>query len=141
MQIGVDSKRAVENKRVFVVDGNDIAGMALQFMLADEMETHVFETSAAALERGAAFPPDLILLAQGVLETEGVAVVSRFREALGGARILLVCSSDQEPIIKEGLALGARSTLLRPLKLEAVRRKVDGQLGRLPTLHIPVVRR
>lgn len=141
MQIGVDSKRAVENKRVFVVDGNDIGATALQFMLADEMETHVFETAGAALARGAEFPPQLILLAQNVLESEGARVVTRLREALAGVKILLVCNAADDPLIQQALVLGASSTLLRPLKLETVRRKVDGQLGRLPTLNIPVVRR
>jgi PleD family two-component response regulator len=141
MQIGVDSRRAVENKRVFVIDGNDISATALQFMLADEMETHVFETVAAALARHAEFPPQLILLAQNVLESEGAQVVTTLREAQAGVKILLVCSADDDPLVQQALALGASSTLLRPFKLETVRRKVDGQLGRLPQLNIPVVRR
>ncbi|MEW6168504.1 MAG: response regulator [Pseudomonadota bacterium] len=141
MQIGVDSKRAVENKRVFVVDANDISATALQFMLADEMETHVYETGAAALERAAAFPPQLVLLAQNILESDGVGIIARLRAAIDGVKILLVCSDAAHPLIVEALSLGASSTLLRPLKLETVRRKVDGQLGRLPQLNIPVVRR
>jgi DNA-binding response OmpR family regulator len=110
-------------------------------MLADEMETHVYETAGAALARALEFPPQLILLAWNVLEIEGAGVVTRLRAALADVKILIVCNAADDPLVQQALALGAASTLLRPLKLEAVRRKVDGQLGRLPRLNIPVVRR
>ena len=38
MQIGVETSKAVENKRVFVVDSDEITRAALQFMLHDENE-------------------------------------------------------------------------------------------------------
>ena len=48
MQIGVDTQRAVETKRAFIIDSDDISAMALQFMLADELEVNVFTSSAEA---------------------------------------------------------------------------------------------
>lgn len=130
MQIGVDSQRAVENKRVFVVDSDDVTSAGLQFMLADEMETHVFAASAEALVKSAKFPPDLILLGMAALESEGAKVVTQFTTALPDAKILVVCFDADEPLVKEALSLGAVGTVPRPLKLESVRRCVDGQLGR-----------
>ncbi len=141
MQIGVDSQRAVENKRVFVIDSDEVVSMALQFMLADEMETHVLGSSAEALTKGRSAPPDLVLLGADVLEGEGVDVVTRLKDGLGGVRMLLVCTDADDENIRQALALGAESTLLRPLKLENVRRKVDTQLGRRAPLEIPVVLR
>lgn len=141
MQIGVDSQRAVENKRVFVIDSDEVVSMALQFMLADEMETHVLGSSAEALTKGRSAPPDLVLLGADVLEGEGVDVVTRLKDGLGGVRMLLVCTDAEDESIRQALALGAESTLLRPLKLENVRRKVDTQLGRRAPLEIPVVLR
>ncbi len=141
MQIGVDSQRAVENKRVFVIDSDEVVSMALQFMLADEMETHVLSSSAEALAKGRGAPPDLVLLGADVLEGEGVDVVTRLKDGLGGVRMLLVCTDADDENIRQALALGAESTLLRPLKLENVRRKVDTQLGRRAPLEIPVVLR
>lgn len=141
MQIGVDSQRAVENKRVFVIDSDEVVSMALQFMLADEMETHVLGSSAEALAKGRGAPPDLVLLGADVLEGEGVEVVTRLKDGLGGVRMLLVCTDADDENIRQALALGAESTLLRPLKLENVRRKVDTQLGRRAPLEIPVVLR
>jgi len=139
MQIGVDTQRAVENRRVFVIDSDDVVTAGLQFMLADEMETHVFGTPAEALAKALNWPPELVLLGASVLEQEGAAVVTRLRDALPTLRILIVAFDAEEALVKEALALGAVSTLLRPLKLENVRRKVDSQLGRRAALEIPVV--
>lgn len=139
MQIGVDSQRAVENRRVFVIDTDDVVGAGLQFMLADEMETHVFTNAEDAIAKAVAWPPELALLGSGLLETEGASVVGRLRDALPALRILLVCFDADDSVIKDALALGANGCLLRPLKLENVRRKVDAQLGRRAALEIPVV--
>ncbi len=139
MQIGVDSQRAVENKRVFVVDNDDVVSTALQFMLADEMETHVLMSAGEALAKAASTPPELILLGLSVIEAEGAAVVTQFKNSIADVRILVVCFDADEPLVKEALSLGAASTLLRPLKLENVRRKVDAQIGRRAALEIPVV--
>ncbi|MEN3111901.1 response regulator [Uliginosibacterium paludis] len=139
MQIGVESQRAVENRRVFVIDGDDVVSAGLQFMLADEMETHVFATSAEALAKAVAWPPELAIVGISVLEQEGAAVITRLREAIPELRILIVCFDADEPLVKEAIERGANSSLLRPLKLENVRRKVDAQLGRRAPLAIPVV--
>lgn len=139
MQIGVDTQRAVENKRVFVLDCDDVTSTALQFMLADEMETHLFTTTADALAKARSAPPELVLLGLATLESEGEAVVTQLREAVEDVRILVVCFDADEPLVKRALELGAVSTLLRPLKVENVRRKVDAQIGRRAALSIPVV--
>lgn len=139
MQIGVDSQRAVENKRVFVIDSDEVSSMALQFMLADECETHVLADSTSALDKGRDWPPQLVLLGAGILATEGAGIVSRLKKAHEGVKILIVCDFIDEPAVTEALARGANSTILRPLKLEVVRRKVDAQLGRRAALAIPVV--
>lgn len=138
MQIGVDSQRAVENKRVFVIDSDDVSSMALQFMLADECETHVLPDVERALAKGRDWPPQLILLGAGSIAAEGAATVTRLKAQHPGLKILIVCDSIDEAPVKTALALGANGTLLRPLKLEAVRRKVDAQLGRRVLLAFPV---
>lgn len=138
MQIGVDSQRAVENKRVFVIDSDDISSMALQFMLADECETHVLPDVDSALAKGRDWPPQLILLGAGIIAAAGAGAVTRLKEQHAGLKILIVCDSVEQEEVKQALALGANATLLRPLKLETVRRKVDSQLGRRAALGIPV---
>jgi DNA-binding NtrC family response regulator len=139
MQIGVDSQRAVENKRVFVIDSDDISSMALQFMLADECETHVLPNVTSALAKGLDWPPQLVLLGVGSIAADGAVSVTRLKARHPDLKILIVCDSAEQEEVKQALALGANSTLLRPLKLEAVRRKVDSQLGRRAALGISVV--
>lgn len=138
MQIGVDSQRAVENKRVFVID-EEVSSIALQFMLADDNETHVLSGVAAAVEKGVDWPPDLILLGAGVIRLEGAGVTARLKSQLAGVKILVVCDAADGPAVREALAQGADGTLTRPLKLETVRREVDAQLGRRAHLAIPIV--
>ena len=138
MQIGVDTQRAVENKRAFIIDSDDISAMALQFMLADELEVHVLTRSAEALARGKAGTLDLILLGASVIEAEGAQVVTVLREALPGVPII-ACGHAGDEGVAQALALGARSSIVRPFKVEAVRQRVNAQIGRRAVLTIPVV--
>jgi CheY-like chemotaxis protein len=136
MQIGVESQRAVENKRIFVIDDDDIVQTALQFMLADESETHVFANLGAALAKAVAWPPNLVLLGAGIAARDGGAAIAHLRAALSGVKVLLVGDAMTN---EQAQALGAVGVIPVPLKLEAVRRKVDAQLGRRTGLAIPLV--
>ena len=69
MQIGVDAQRAVENRRVFVVDDDDVTAMALQFMLQDDNETHLLTDLAAV--QAAPQAPDLLLVGIAQLGVHG----------------------------------------------------------------------
>lgn len=129
MQIGVESARAVENRRIFVVDTDEIIRAALQFMLHDENEAHELESVEAALVKATDWPPDLILLGQSLLQSEGLAALTRLTTALPGAQVLLVGSAS-DPILSEALAGSAHPLIPVPLKLEAVRKVVDQALGR-----------
>ncbi len=53
MQIGVETSKAVDQRRVFVVDHDEITRAALQFMLHDEIETHELATPKRRMRRGA----------------------------------------------------------------------------------------
>ena len=139
MQIGVEASRAVENKRVFVIETDEVSAVALQFMLADECETHVLPDSATALAKGREWPPNLILLGAGIIAAEGARIVAQLKAQWSGLKILVVADSVDDPAVKAAKTEGADSVLLRPLTLEAVRRKVDTQLGRRAALDIPVV--
>jgi DNA-binding response OmpR family regulator len=139
MQIGVDVQRAVENKRIFVVEDDEISGTALQFMLADDNETHVFERLEPALDKASAWPPQLILLGLGLCGDDAARVIAEIKANLADVKVLLVCDSAHAPGIQVLREWGADGILLRPLDLATVRRKVDGQLGRRTSLSIPLV--
>jgi DNA-binding response OmpR family regulator len=138
MQIGVDTQRAVETKRAFIVDSDDIAATALQFMLADELEVNVMASSTQALARAQGLRVDLILLGASVIETEGAQVVSRLLAALPGVPVIAFGPMGDDSVA-QALALGARSAIVRPFKVEAVRQRVNAQIGRRAVLTIPVV--
>ena len=140
MQIGVEAQRAVENRRVFVIDEDEINRAALQFMLADDNETHEMASVADALVKGARLPPDLVLLGVSLMAKGGTPLLAHLRAAWAGVRILAVCETADIACVAAARQAGADDTLARPLKIEAVRRKVDRQLGRAITLDIAVVR-
>jgi CheY-like chemotaxis protein len=138
MQIGVESSRAVENKRVFVVDSDEITRAALQFMLHDENETHELPGLAAAYEKAVSWKPDVILLGMPIVLERGVEVIEEIRQRIPGAKIAVVADSTTDATAQSCLKKGAQTLLVRPLTIESVRRKVDILLGRRTSLSIPV---
>lgn len=139
MQIGVDTQRAVETKRAFIVDGDDISSTALQFMLADELEVNVVGSSSEAMARAQGLSLNLLLVGASVLQAEGPAVVARLQSALPGVPVV-VFGPEGDAQVAQALQQGARSAIVRPFKVEQVRQKVNAQIGRRAVLSIPVVR-
>lgn len=133
MQIGVESAKAVDNKRLFVVANDDVTRMALQFMLHDENETHDLSSLEAAFDKSVEWKPDLLLLGVDVVQERGIEVLAVIRSRLSDIKILLVADSREDPWVASCQAAGVAGIdglLLKPLKVEDVRRKVDGLLGR-----------
>lgn len=131
MQIGVETSKAIDQRRVFVVDECDITRAALQFMLHDEIETHELPDMASAYAKAESWlMPDLLMLGMGVLKAEGLEVLDAIAARYPAARILLVTDKVDEALALEALRKGAHGALLKPLRIEAVRQKVDTMLGR-----------
>ncbi|MBU1222758.1 MAG: response regulator [Gammaproteobacteria bacterium] len=130
MQIGVETAKALDNKRLFVVANDDITRMALQFMLHDENETHDLPTLEAAFDKGVEWKPDLLLLGIDVVAERGVEVLALVRSRLAGAKILLVADSRDDPLVATCQGAGIDGLLVKPLRVEDARRKVDGLVGR-----------
>jgi len=125
MQIGVQAQQAVANRRIFVVDEDEINRAALQFMLADEYETHEFGSVAAAMARGAQCPPDLALLGCSLVSREGAALIEGLRGLWSGVKLLAVCETPDIACVAAAKATGADDALAQPFRLETVRRKVE----------------
>ena len=138
MQIGVDSSMAVENKRVFVIDGDEIRRAVLQFILHDENETHEFADLEHAYDKALHWKPDAILLAMDLVRVHGPAVIEEIRARIVGVTIAVVGDSAIDPLARSCLQLGAQSLLAEPLTIESVRRKVNRLLGRRSSLAIPL---
>lgn len=130
MQIGVESARAVDNRRIFVVEPDEIIRAALQFMLHDENETHEIPDLAAAFTKAAEWKPDLVLLGRGILESAGTAAVGVIAARIPDVRILIVADTTGDPLVQAALQAGAHGTVTRPYTVESVRERVDIALGR-----------
>jgi CheY-like chemotaxis protein len=130
MQIGVEMSKALENKRVFIVDDNEIIRAALQFMLHDEFEAHEVASTAIAFEKAKTQPPDLILLSESLPKAEGMELLARFHQEAPQAKILIVVEANNNAYGKECVAAGAHGFIAKPLKVEFVRQKADAMLGR-----------
>lgn len=138
MQIGVETSRAVENKRIFVVDDDEIIRAALQFMLHDENETHEIANLELAFAKAAEWKPDLILLAGSIVRGAGVGVLSLIWERVAGVKILVVVNSAKDDIARQCLSSGAHAVIAKPLTIEGVRERVDVLLGRRAGFAIPL---
>jgi DNA-binding NtrC family response regulator len=131
MQIGVETAKAVDQRRVFVVDEDEVARIALQFMLHDEIETHELGSLEEAYTKGVDWlKPDVVLLGASILKASGVEALKEMATRFPGVRIIIVCDPADEPAAAEAMKSGAHGLLVKPLKLEAVRQKVDTVLGR-----------
>lgn len=138
MQIGVDSQKAVDNKRIFVVDNDEIISAALQFMLHDENETHEIPSLEAAYVKAVDWKPDVLLLGLGIVKEKGIEILDEIHAKIANLKIILVADSATDPLAQECLKKGANSILAKPLTIEKARQKVDSQLGRKVKLSIPV---
>jgi len=131
MQIGVETAKAVDQRRVFVLDEDEIVRAALQFMLHDEIETHEIASIQEAYEKGVGWlKPDVVLLGASFLKGNGVSILTELAERFEGVRILIVCDKADEALAVDAMKHGAHGTLVKPLKIENVRQKVDTVLGR-----------
>jgi DNA-binding response OmpR family regulator len=130
MQIGVETAKAVDNKRLFVVANDDVTRMALQFMLHDENETHDLPSLEAAFDKSVDWKPDLLLLGIDVVQERGVEVLALIRSRLAGTKVLLVAETRDDPLVATCQGAGVDGLLVKPLTVEEVRRRVDGLLGR-----------
>lgn len=131
MQIGVETSKAVDQRRVFVVDDDEITRAALQFMLHDEIETHELASLADAFDKGRDWlVPDVVILGMSVLKTTGIDAIAQIVARYPAARVLIVAGKEDEEMGIAALKAGAHGALLKPLRIEAVRQKVDTVLGR-----------
>jgi DNA-binding response OmpR family regulator len=131
MQIGVETSKAVDQRRVFVIDHDEVTRAALQFMLHDEIETHELASLEEAYDKGTNWlKPDVLLLGVSFLKEKGMELVAELKAKFPDVRILIVCDKSDETTAVNGMKAGAHGALVKPLTIEAVRKKVDTILGR-----------
>ena len=131
MQIGVETAKAVDQRRVFVVDDDEVTRAALQFMLQDEIETHELSSMEEAYEKTSDWlKPDLVLLGASLLRPDASAQVAAIKQRFPQVRILIVCDKSDEALALAAIKAGAQGAIVKPITIQAVRKKVDTVLGR-----------
>jgi DNA-binding NtrC family response regulator len=130
MQIGVELSRSIENKRVFVIDSDEVTRAALQFMLHDENETHELSSVPEAVTKCAGRKVDLVLLGRAIVAQEGLGVLQEITDHMPEAKVVLVADSTEDA--RECQQWSTAGVLTKPLTVESVRLKVDAVLGRAP---------
>ena len=129
MQIGVETSKAVDNRRVFVVDGDEITRAALQFMLHDENETHEFAELDTALTKAKDWRPDLLILSAALVLGSRPDLIADLKARIAGLKVLVAVeggSTDARALRQAG----ADGVLHKPLTIEKARMAVDVALGR-----------
>lgn len=131
MQIGVETAKALDQRRVFVIEEDEITRAALQFMLHDEIETHELSSPEQAYAKGADWlKPDVVLLGVSFVKNRGKELIGELSSRFPGVRILIVTDKADEATAVQAMKAGAHGAVVKPLTLEGVRRKVDTVLGR-----------
>ncbi len=142
MQIGVEINKSVDNKRIFVLESDEIIRAALQFMLHDENETHEIPSVEEAYRKAETWKPDLILLGLSLVKDHGVSLIGELVSRMPGIKVAIIkdaiTDAESEALAGECLKNGAHSLLVKPFTIESVRRKVDILLGRRTSLGIQV---
>jgi CheY-like chemotaxis protein len=128
MQIGVEIAKAVDNKRIFVVDDDEVTRAALQFMLHDENETHEFADLDAALSKARDWRPDLLIIDAARLRTGAQGLIAELKKRIAGLRV--VVTLDQAGAGDWARQRGADGVIGKPLSIEGTRGVVDEVLGR-----------
>jgi DNA-binding NtrC family response regulator len=131
VQIGVEASRAVENKRIFVVDPDEVTRAALQFILHDENETHELPGLEAAYQKARESRPDLILLGISIVQKLGINVIEELKSQYRDLKVVLVAEGAERKMAEEGLKSGADDFLIKPLRVETVRETIDRTLRRV----------
>lgn len=108
MQIGVETSKAVDQRRVFVIDEDEIIRAALQFMLHDEIETHELASMDEAYAKGAGWlVPDVMLLGVSILKARGAELIGEIQAHYPDIRILVVTGKEDEATAIAALKAGA----------------------------------
>jgi PleD family two-component response regulator len=80
--IGVEISRALENKRIFVIDSDEATRAAIQFMLHDENEAHELASVAEAIARADGRKVDLVVLGRAIVREQGLSVFDQVTQGI-----------------------------------------------------------
>ncbi len=116
-------------RRILIVDDNIDAADSLSMLLATEgHQTQVAYRPNEALERAAAFHPDVALVDIGLPDMDGYQLAQRLRATpeLTGLRLFALSGYGQPEDLKRSQAAGFDGHLVKPMDLAALQRALGG---------------
>lgn len=113
-------------EKILVVDDSILQGTALKNILAEEYEVEMCCSGEEALERTAAFRPDLILLDIIMQGMNGFETLVRLKgqAATQNIPVILITSLDDAGNEEKGLRIGAVDYITKPFNAGIVRARV-----------------
>lgn len=116
------------SKRILIVDDNHDAADSLAFVLGlDGHETEAVYSSRMALERAAAWQPEVILLDIGLPEMNGYEVASHLRQSQHAVRLIALTGYGTANDVQRAFAAGFDGHVIKPVDFEALSSLIDGQ--------------
>lgn len=119
-------------KKILIVDDEPNIVLSLEFMLKKEgFEVAVAGDGDAALEKIAAFAPDLVLLDVMMPKKSGYEVCQTVRAdpAQGGLKIIMLSAKGRETEVAKGLAMGADAYVTKPFSTKELVAQVKALLA------------
>jgi DNA-binding response OmpR family regulator len=115
-------------KKVLIVDDEENIVISLEFLMKQAGYTlEIARNGEEALERVAAFTPDLILLDVMMPKINGFEVCRRVREnpAWQEIKILMLTAKGREVEVTKGLALGANAYIIKPFSTKELMTQIE----------------
>ena len=109
--------------RVLIVDDHALFRRGLQMVLAQEPDVEVVgeaSDGSEAVEKAKTLKPDIVLMDVRMPRRSGIEAAGDIRDALPGAKILMLTISDEEADLYESIKAGASGYLLKEISIEEV---------------------
>lgn len=118
-------------KKVLIVDDEANIVISLEFLMQQAgYQVDVARTGEEALQKLAAFQPDLVLLDVMLPGISGFDICQHIRQtpAWADMRIVMLSAKGRDVEIAKGMALGANAYITKPFSTKALLAEVQQQL-------------
>ncbi|MFQ5612380.1 MAG: response regulator transcription factor [Anaerolineae bacterium] len=125
-----------DTKKVLIVDDEVNIIISLEFLMEQAgYRLEIARDGAEALEKVAAFEPDLVLLDIMMPQVNGFEVCRRIRQnpVWQDIKILMLTAKGREVEVNKGLALGANAYIIKPFSTRELMAEIKHMLNDGPS--------